>query len=652
MRLPATLAPWRQWLDWFDPEPAAALGELLLRLHPLLGAFRLRALRGQVEPEGIDDLRRRGSYERLLLSEWALADAAPEEFDRRAAGGEHLFLSPKLIARQTDALTVAVFDSGPAQLGAPRLLHIALWILLAQRAQAAKARFLWGVLGIPGELHAAGHAGDPTQSLRELLDARAWRFRAEANFAEAGHSGTGAARAMLEQQWAQWLDAQQPSPGERWSIGAAAAGYGLGHRVAIAAAGAGELAVTVSSPQARREARLALPDPKRASRLLRGQFVLKPQVAPATEEIGPVRVVRVAERISLKQPPLLSANGLSVAVPLWDKQVVHLHRLTSKRRLGNPSVVHWTGPLFAAGIHAHVFGGVVAYSRPRAHPGAYPDGAPLPALSFQGLRGFVQGVRPELLNCSPDRGRWAPMAWVQASARELGGRAEPKPELFVLDSGNLWRWRPQDSDGDPAKFAPYAQQVLAMVAMHEAWVDYLRVRDGRIEVATTQPGRANRNDRALAEAKCPGQIQSGWLHGQRVRGGYRHVAAVELRLGGHGGERSALWRLLQWDGGDIAADFELILPSEWKVIGIDAPRDGGPALIAINPDRSAVLAIGENERRTLYQSSIRLTVGSVAAGGETIAVIDLRGRLVVLHERGVSTTIYAGGSDAEGDGDV
>lgn len=648
MRLPATLAPWRQWLDWFDPEPAAALGELLLRMHPLLGAFRMRALRGQAEPEGIDDLRRRGSYERLLLSEWALAEAAPEEFDRRAAGGEHLFLSPKLVARQAAALTVAVFDAGPAQLGAPRLLHLALWILLAQRARQAKARFAWGVLGIPGELHAADHAADPARGLRELLDARAWRFRSDLHRDDLGHAGSGAARAAMEQRWAQWLDEQQPSPGERWSIGAAAPGHGLGHRVAIAAAGAGELAVTVSSPQARREARLALPDPKRASRLLRGQFALSPQVAPQAEESGPVRVVRVDGRISLKQPPLLSANGLSVAVPLLDKDAVRLHRLTGKRRLGNPSVAHWAGPLLAAGIHSHVFGSVVAYPQPAAHPRAHPGGNSIPSLSFQSLRGFSKGARPESLNASPGRGRWAPLALVQPMGAERGGRAKPPPELFLLDSGNLWRWRPQDADADPAKFAPYAQKVLAIAPMHEAWVDYLRVRGGRVEVGTSRPGEA---DRALARADCPGQIQSGWLHGQRVAGLYRHVAAVELRIGGHGGERSALWRVLQWDNGASAADFEIILPSEWKAIGVDAPRDGGPALIAINPDRTALVAIGANERRTLYQSSVRLTVGSVAAGGETIALIDLRGRLVVLHERGVSTTIYAGASDAEGDGD-
>src|SRR5687767_3679796 len=119
MRVPEALAPWRPWLDWFDADVVDLLGDLLLRLHPMLGAFRMRALGGVVEPEGIDDLRRRGQYERLLLSEWALADEAPEEFDRRAAGGEHLFLSPKLVAREADALTVAVFDTGPGQLGAP-----------------------------------------------------------------------------------------------------------------------------------------------------------------------------------------------------------------------------------------------------------------------------------------------------------------------------------------------------------------------------------------------------------------------------------------------------------------------------------------------------------------------------------------------------
>ncbi|QWP79147.1 hypothetical protein J5226_12475 [Lysobacter sp. K5869] len=618
MRLPATLAPWRQWLDWFDPDLAGALGDVLLRLHPLLGAFRLRALRGRSEPEGIDDLRRRGSYERLLLSEWALADAAPEEFDRRAAGGEHLFLSPKLIARQADALTVAVFDNGPAQLGAPRLLHMALWILLAQRAQAAKARFLWGVLSAPGELFEA----DSEERLRELLSARTWRFGESAG-------GSAQARAALEQEWARCLDGLQPSPSERWSIGAPGAGHGLGHRVGIGAAQTGELTVTVSAASARREATLALPDPARAKRLLHGLFVLQPGTVAAVDEIGPVRVVRVARKISLKQPPLLSPNGLSVAVPLLNEHAAHLHRLAGRRRLEEPHHAPYLWSLVAATIHTHRLGACLIGDR---------------QVEFRSLPGFARGPLPPQLNHRPERGRWLPMIWVQPMDARASGRHKPQPELFLLHAGALWRWRSQDAGLDPQTFAPFARDVLAIAPMHEAWVDYLRLHGGSLQIGTSRNGHGQR---PVAQVDCAGEARSGWLAVQRVKGLYRHVAAVELRVGGHGGDRAGAWRVLQWDNGAVAVDFEIILPSEWKVIGVDAPRDGGPALIAINPDRTALLSLGEKERRTLYRSAARLSVGSVAGGGETIALIDLDGRLVVLHERGASITIYAGG---EGDG--
>ena len=59
---------------------------------------------------------------------------------------EHLFLSPRREVRKADARIVALFDTGPAQLGAPRLVQIALWILLARRAEAAGLEFRWGTL--------------------------------------------------------------------------------------------------------------------------------------------------------------------------------------------------------------------------------------------------------------------------------------------------------------------------------------------------------------------------------------------------------------------------------------------------------------------------------------------------------------------------
>ena len=134
MDLPAALQPWQPWLQVFDADIVGVLGELLVRLDPLVGRGSAQVPAMALATEGVGGIDLRGSYERLLLSEWALAQDAPEEFLRRAAGGEHLFLAPHRVQPRTDALIVVVFDAGPLQWGAPRLLQVALWILLARRA--------------------------------------------------------------------------------------------------------------------------------------------------------------------------------------------------------------------------------------------------------------------------------------------------------------------------------------------------------------------------------------------------------------------------------------------------------------------------------------------------------------------------------------
>lgn len=151
IELPPALAPWSRELAIFPREMALALGPVVRRLAALIGsAIPSRAVSG--EPDGFDGLARRGTYERLLHSEWLLADELPEEFARRAAMHEHLFMA---VARQQlvqHPLAVALFDCGPSQIGTPRLAHIAALIVLARRAAAAEAAFRWGVLQEPDRL--------------------------------------------------------------------------------------------------------------------------------------------------------------------------------------------------------------------------------------------------------------------------------------------------------------------------------------------------------------------------------------------------------------------------------------------------------------------------------------------------------------------
>lgn len=170
MHLPPLLHPWSEWLALFPADLAAALGDLLLRLDPMIGPLRRHAAARTVDPAGVGDIVRRGSYERLLISQWAYADSAPDEFLRRAANGELLFTGPEPAHSEESLRSVVVFDAGPAQLGEPRLAHVALFILLARRAQLARAEFRWGVLQQPGVLHdVAGR-----ETVMRLLKARSF----------------------------------------------------------------------------------------------------------------------------------------------------------------------------------------------------------------------------------------------------------------------------------------------------------------------------------------------------------------------------------------------------------------------------------------------------------------------------------------------
>ncbi|MGO1069406.1 hypothetical protein [Lysobacter sp. CA199] len=614
MRLPDTLKPWRAWLDWFDPELAGAVGDLLLRLHPMLGAFRMRAQSGQVEPEGIDDLRRRGSYDRLLLSEWALADAAPDEFDRRAAGGEHLFLNPKLVAREVDALTVAVFDSGPAQLGAARLAHVALWILLAQRAQAAKARFAWGVLGRPGEVHDA----DSPQMLKRLLSARTLTPGGALAAKDAADDAQELPRKRFEREWAEHLDALAPVCGERWSIGAAEPGLGLGHRVSIRRDDPGALDIAIAARQARRDIRLALPEPSLSARLLGGHFEALERVQGAPVGGG---------KLSLKQPPLISFDGRSVAVPLLGDTAVIVYRLPRDGQAPcAPKVSRWSKSkwMLAATLIDRHFCGVM--------PGE--SSLELWQMSDFNPRSTRAGTPPlpppEELDTVPGRARWLPCALIR------GGHSGSR--LFVLSgSGHLLSWTRMAQGID---YSVVARGVSAIGYHDQGGIVYLAYSEHNLSVVEYRGGVFKQVDRE-AVAEPP---RKALLCGRRRNGLLRLGYALEQPVGGQGGERSSVWRVFSRER-DRSSDYETMLPADWKVEGLALAPTTGVHLIALRPDRRALVSIGAAGRTTLYESAYAITAVTVAADCDVVALIDQQGRLVVLRDQGRSVLVYTGGGD-------
>jgi hypothetical protein len=133
--LPQSLAEWTVDLDCFSETLQTAFAPWLPQLDALIGPPHAPRPQHDGEPEGFDGLTQRGRYERLLLSEWLLADEEPLEFMRRAAMGQHLFTALARKSPTQSRCCLVLFDTGPTQLGAPRLAQLALLIVLARRVR-------------------------------------------------------------------------------------------------------------------------------------------------------------------------------------------------------------------------------------------------------------------------------------------------------------------------------------------------------------------------------------------------------------------------------------------------------------------------------------------------------------------------------------
>lgn len=169
MKLPASLSPWAKHLQIFPEEISLTLGNYVQKISPFINPINSHDEDSDGEPNGYDGVNRRGIYERLLLSELALADEIGEEFIRRAVMGEHLFLNLAKVNPSAKRVTVALFDAGAMQIGTPRIAHLAALIILARRAEAANAMFLWGVLQDEKNLVISD---DTESSVKILLESR------------------------------------------------------------------------------------------------------------------------------------------------------------------------------------------------------------------------------------------------------------------------------------------------------------------------------------------------------------------------------------------------------------------------------------------------------------------------------------------------
>lgn len=168
MRLPPALAPWASTLALLDIELAVALGPVVRQLDQLISRHD-PGLGKHGELNGYDGITRRGDPAHMLASEWAIADAVPEEFLRRVAAAELLYLAPAYQQDRSRGRVAILVDTGPDQLGAARLVQLAAIIVLQRRASVRRTGLILGVLGDPS---GQWREGDVESLLRGWLASR------------------------------------------------------------------------------------------------------------------------------------------------------------------------------------------------------------------------------------------------------------------------------------------------------------------------------------------------------------------------------------------------------------------------------------------------------------------------------------------------
>jgi hypothetical protein len=138
---------WWDQLDFLAPDVRRDYGRLLTQLER---GFSLAAAAPQVgDPAGWAGLSRRGSWERLVTSEWALAELAPDEFVRRASQGELAYWQLAQESQKRGRMIWCWVDVGPDQLGACRIVQLALLFLFQHLCQASGGSLCWGMIQTP-----------------------------------------------------------------------------------------------------------------------------------------------------------------------------------------------------------------------------------------------------------------------------------------------------------------------------------------------------------------------------------------------------------------------------------------------------------------------------------------------------------------------
>ncbi|MBX8490795.1 hypothetical protein [Pseudomonas lijiangensis] len=438
MQIPDALQPWREWLEWFSPDLWPGFSDILGRVNPLLGPLHGVQAGGTPDLEGLADLQRRGPYERLLTSEWLLADELPEEFLRRASTGEHLFLAPEQRARKANRQVVVLFDAGPLQWGAPRLVHLALMILLARRAQAAGGELKWGVVQNPGKLASL----TASSSLKNMLQART----------------DSPATAQQWEQWRDWLGEQPQTPGECWAVGLwhdrEAVLPAFTHRVHLQRTldGTGiQLDLYSRNPQ-----RVILPMPNQTAgqKLLKGQFETRSSTARAPDK---------SARVALTCPPVISPSGSYVALMLLDEPGSLVFRVP---QVNQKKAQSGHRQLWSAGLKP-----VAAYFIGNKFAAVLSNAANLHFWKMACFQGIRQPLRETFL-IPTGTATLQPCVWLHDRSR-----------LYCLDKqGKLIYWG--NDQKQETRLTSVEQGVIGLARIGQETLAYLKNESGRLFLKT------------------------------------------------------------------------------------------------------------------------------------------------------------------------
>lgn len=602
--LPPSLQRWSDWLSWFDHELALGLGAMLLPMHHAIGPFRAPPRPGTDEPNGIDDLLRRGPYDRLLLSEWLLADEIPDEFLRRASGGEHLFLAPRRESVRTEHRILAVFDCGALQLGAPRLAHLALWILLARRAADVGARFEWGFVHAPGNRHdRIDEAG-----LKQLLDARHF----------------GRATETQRSAWQDALASGQDHDGECWLIGptmarAPAPDGAFTHAATIERDLQSHLSVSLRTPRQQRRVRVPVPEGDSAQRLLRGAFKLQ----VVSRELAPCEAPA-----DLRYAPIFSIRGTQVCVLLSGVERAAIYPISKRTNdaFVRPKHIGWgVGKVLqSATIRKYAVAGLIC------------DGTHLYPWRLDGLRP-VPMHDPNVPRLPGGDARM-PCLYMASGTRPY--------HFYVIDAGGrLIEWQAEHAHL-PQRLNVVADSVLAMARGDDIRLVYACATDGKIQLILRH--RTDGSSHIVDYVPVPvGGADRVFLHGGILNRTWSGAWAFPERVNKSDID-ATLWHLrLSAPLGSGQVKHETVaVPAGATVVGIardDASRHYG--LVAIGSNGNALLFLRGTERRTLYSSASPIATATAATDCDLIAALTNDGRLIVVTPGGQAPLVLA---NAEG----